>query len=380
LGRLGLVIADLDAEYIRNFEKYLVANYPGRFDLAAFSSVHALQDFLESKSHADIILVDSRMYDESKTCYDRGLVLLLTESRPGKQCPGKAAGQVMKYQHVDRLISEVLGLYSANTGSGRPVHGRRKTCIVSVASPAGGTGKSSIAAGCSILCAGRGLKTFFLCLESVPSTDRFFRGESDQSFSNVIFHLKGSGSLWLKLESARCHDPRTSVHFFKSPECILEMNEFDEKDAARLISEFRSCCAYDMVFVDLSSGLNSINAEVMRLSDVILLVLTRDAVVESKTGVFTKGLDLLDSRWKSALPERIIPLLNLSPAFDGDGPVCGYSPAAVIADHSNKSSNSPDDCVVNDVSFLADLNGVVEQILAGRSAAADSVEGGGSVA
>lgn len=382
MGRLSLVIADYDAEYIRNFEKYLIINYPRRFELISFSSPQSLNDFLDGPASADIILVNSRMYDMGNGRYDRGLLLLLSEDNSGivQQCPGQVVGSVMKYQHMDRLVSEILRLYAVNTTRDHPVQGRKNTLVVSVASPAGGTGKSSIAAGCSIMCAGRGLRTFYLNLENVPSTERFFRGESNQNFSNILYHLKGSGSLWLRLESAKCSDVRSGVHFFKPPESMLEMIEFEEQDVVRLIREFRSSCVYDMVFVDLSSGLSNINAEVMRHSDIILLVLVQDPVMEIKADVFSRGLDLLESRWKTALADKLLPVLNFSSGHTGFGSVYGYRPAVVIPDCESIHDNISFGSIISDVSFLTGLSSIADQILAGRSPEGISGEGGGSVA
>lgn len=382
MGRLSLVIADYDAEYIRNFGKYLITNYPGRFELASFSSPQALNDFLESSSSVDIVLVNSQMYDAGIGRSGRELLLLLAEGGRGTvpQCPEQAAGSVMKYQHMDRLVSEILRLYAVNTARDHPVHGRKNTFIVSAVSPAGGTGKSSIAAGCSIMCAGRGYRAFYLNLENSPSTERFFRGESNQSFSNVLYHLKGSGSLWLRLESARCPDARSGVHFFKPPESMLEMNELEEQDVVRLIREFRSSCVYDMVFVDLSTGLSNINAEVMRHSDIVLLVLVQDPVMEIKADVFSRGLDLLESRRKTALADKLLPVLNFASGYTGCGSVYGYRPAAVIPDCTRMYGNTSVGGLISDVSFLTGLNSIVDRILAGRPPAGISGEGGGSVA
>ena len=98
MGRLSLVIADYDAEYIRNLEKYLIINYPGRFELTSFSSPQALHGFLDSLESADIVLVNSLMYDEKIGQYDRGLVLLLEEGSPGQapQCRDTAPVSIMK--------------------------------------------------------------------------------------------------------------------------------------------------------------------------------------------------------------------------------------------------------------------------------------------
>ena len=83
MGRLGLVIADL----MPNISG--ISKIPGR-ELSGSSILQlrlSMRCRISKKSHADIILVDSR-HDEVKTCYDRGLVLLLTESRP-EACPAK---------------------------------------------------------------------------------------------------------------------------------------------------------------------------------------------------------------------------------------------------------------------------------------------------
>ncbi|NLP07734.1 MAG: AAA family ATPase [Clostridiaceae bacterium] len=378
MGRLSLVIADYDAEYIRNLEKYLILNYPGRFGLTSFSSSHTLCEFLESQASADIILVNSSIYEDRIEQYDRGLVLLLAEngSGPVPQCPGA----IRKYQHADRLVSELLRLYTANSSKDRLVPGRKNTCIISVVSPAGGVGKSSIAAGCSMMCAGRGLRTFYLNLEDIASTANFFNGESNQSFSNVLYHLKGSSNLWLRLESAKCSDARNGVHFFKPAESALEMNEFEKQDAVRLIREFKSSCVYDMVFVDTSPGLSETNTVVMSHSDVILLVLTQDPIMESKADIFSKGLALLESGWKSGLTDKLLPVVNFSSGSAGCISVCGYRPAAAIPDKSGPRGRFGAGEAVRDVSFLASLNGIVDQILAGRQLAGIPGEGGGSVA
>ena len=230
------------------------------------------------------------------------------------------------------------------------------------------------------MCAGRGLRTFYLNLENIPSTDRFFRGESDQSFSNVLYHLKGSGSIQLRLESAKCKDIRSGVHFFKPPESILEMNEFEEQDAVRLIREFRSNCMYDMVFIDMPSGLTDINTEVMRHSDTILLVLVRDPVMEPKADAFSRALDQLVCRKKPGLADKLLPILNFSAGSADCGPVYGFRPAAVIADCSRTHDGNTAGCLTGDVTFLASLNSIVDQILADRSVACISLNGGGSAA
>ena len=171
MGRLSLVIADYDAEYLQNFEKYLITYHPKRFELTSFSSADHLNAYLGEFHKIDILLVGSKMYKEMIGTGNPEIVLILSENESIAQTGAEA---VNKYQHMDRLISEVLRLYTLRSRKDCRVSCNEGTRVISIVSPAGGTGKSSIAAGCSILCAGRGMRAFYLNLEDIPSTGMFF--------------------------------------------------------------------------------------------------------------------------------------------------------------------------------------------------------------
>ena len=372
MGRLSLVIADYDAEYLQNFEKYLITYHPKRFELSSFSSADHLNTYLGEFHKIDILLVSSKMYKEMIGAGNPETVLILSENESIAQAGLEA---VNKYQHMDRLISEVIRLYSLGSKKDCRVSGNEGTRVISVVSPAGGTGKSSIAAGCSILCAGRGMRAFYLNLEDIPSTGMFFHGDSNQSFSNVIYQLKGNNpNLWLKLEAAGCADTGTGVHFFRPAENILDMNELTDEDISRLIFEFRKSSVYNVVFIDLPTGLNERNSSVLKYSDAVLLVLTPDFKLESSIEKFSKGLEMIENKLRADLIGRIVPILNFSKRQKAGGSIFGYKPIVEISDHSVSSDSRAFIKPVENPAFLAELNRVVNHILPGKSPAAASGE------
>ena len=190
MGRLSLVIADSDMEYIAKFERFLVVNYPQQFDIFSFSSYGKLSNFLNSPTKREILLINSKMYNQELQLRNIEKVIFL--SGDGAEHIPDGFEALNKYQHAERLVSDILRLYAARSLKACTMSGHSNTQVVCIYSPAGGAGKSSIAAGCSILCASRGLKTFYLNLEDVPSTSLFFHSESKQSFSKVIYHLTPS--------------------------------------------------------------------------------------------------------------------------------------------------------------------------------------------
>ncbi len=337
MGRMSIIIVDNDIEYLANLEKFLLVNYPQRFELFTFSSADKLTDFFKHKQSIDILIISSQIYRKDMKTVKAELSLILLEdsnfrapkagvlspncerlSAEGERQSAEVTGvieTIYKYQHMDKLVSEIIRLYSEKSLKNISITGQGNTRVVGVYSPSGGTGSSSIAAGCSILCAGRGVRSFYLNMEVIPSTDLFFNGDCARTFSNVIFHLKGKGdNLQLKLEGAKCVDTKSGVHYFKPPESILELNELTDLEIEYLVSGLKNSAVYDYVFIDMSSGLNSFNTAILPLADVILLVIDQDRRTMIKLEKFRAGLNLLEHKSGIGIANRIIPVLN---RFDG---------------------------------------------------------------
>ncbi len=365
MGRLSLIIADNDVEYLTKFEKFLLVNHPQRFDVFSFSSFCLLSDFLCSADKSDILLVDSKMYKKELNFQNIEVVMFLSDD--GMELIPEGFETIAKYQHAERLVMEILRLYADKSLKTCMMYGNADTRVVCVYSPIGGVGKTSIAAGCSILCARKGMKAFYLNLEEVPSTNLFFCSETEQSFSNVIYHLKGKGSnLGLKLEGAKCCDLQTGVHFFTPPDSIFEMEELSNHDVVRLVNVLKASAAYDTVFIDMSCGLNQRNTALLGCVDIILLVLAPDDTSTVKTKQLKAGFDMLKHKYGIELAGRVITILNKSgnressidkTAFIGSGQVVEIGECKSQAAYGHTAG------LVEDAAFLSGLNRLLENVM-----------------
>lgn len=385
MGRLSLVIADNDMDYLTKFEKFLMVNYPQRFDIFSFSSPGKLLDFLSSPDKRDILLINSKMYKKELQLKNIESLILLSDD--SAELIPEGFETINKYQHAERLVTDILRLYAARslkacTVSGHGSHG--STRVVCIYSSAGGTGKTSIAAGCSILCAGRGLKTFYLNLEDVPSTSLFFFGETEQNFSNVIYHLKGKGNnLGLKLEGAKCCDSRTGVHFFAPPDSILEMEELSDHNVVRLVNELKASAMYDAVFIDMPCGLNKRNAAILSCADIIVLVLVPGDTSMIKMNELKAGFDMLEHKYEVGLEGRIITILNKNDKRAGNIGAAvfnGSKPVIEIGDCVLQGANDHAAGLVENMDFLSSLNKLLECVLPHGAAAAPAYGGGEFIA
>jgi cellulose biosynthesis protein BcsQ len=311
MGKLRLVIADEDEGYVESLTGFLMSNYPQRFQIGSFTKPEYLEKFLsDNECRVDILLVSPAFTVAQGWKKKAGTVIILYEGKHSGKVNGCEC--VNKYQHGDILVSAILDISSGDGKTGlAQTGGTRNTRIVSVYSPIGGAGKTSIAANICIQCSRRGLKAFYLNLENAHSTPCYFDGSSEYNLSHVFFYLKDRDcNLGMKLEGLKSIDTTYNVHFFMPPDTILEMDEMLPEDYRCLIRQFRQIGSYDVVVVDMDSNFESRNMALLEMSDEILLVAGEDYVSKAKMAAFFRQLELLSDKDSFNIYEKIKPVVN----------------------------------------------------------------------
>ena len=385
LGKLSLVLADDDEDYIDSFSNYLLKHHAQSFDIHTFSCVESLTAFfsddtrrvnillagpgfiyagIPSGSAEIIILLDCGNTDiqkgtflEARSICGRGVSpVLCTEGVPS----------IKRYQHAEKLVSSIFSQYSAKNTAGRLPAGKSSTMITAFISPSGGAGKSVISAGCSILCAGRGMKVFYLNLEGSPSTGLYFKGNSDQNFSNVLYYLKDKEvNPDIRLAGASCVDVSTGVHFFLPPESQLEMSCLKPEDLKRLLDSFRSATVYDAVFIDMPGKLDECGITAMNAADRVVCICGPDSTSMFKAQCLQAELELLERRYITGLMEKTIHVLNDSRSIGVDS--CynptGVKPEVVFKEsQALRSATGGRDLLDCGVNFASEISMLLEKI------------------
>lgn len=387
MGRLSLILADNDSSYAAGLEKFLVINHPRKFDIFSFSSYEKLADFLDNNDRKDILLINSGMYSEELRKKNIGSLIFLSGDNTDSVPEG--LGSVFKYQHIDKLVTDMIRLYTADCHRECPAPVKSRTKLICVCSSAGGAGVSSISAGLSILCAGRGLRTFYLNLENIPSTGVYLQSVNREcNFSNVIYHLKEKGTnLGLKLEGLKSCDLRSGVSFFPPPDSILELEELTARDISALLNEFKTGASYDAVFIDMAACLDKRASAVFSAADMILLVVVPGENTSEKLRRLKEGFDILGRKHGICLDGRLYEILNRSGGvypsgfaaadeiYSAGADTCGFSVTAEIGDYSGQTGKGYPGCLLENVSFLSDLNGVLDIILSTEAVFAGAAGG-----
>lgn len=310
MSRLNLTIADSDTAYLESMVKFLLSNHSKRFQVNSFSNSDYLEAFLEEPDKkTDILLVCPEFYSDAVAKSKVTSIIILTNGRIPENIHKHKT--VNKYQHAEKLVSGILGVYAENSGDEVLIYsGEKNTRVIALYSPAGGAGKTTIAVNLARQCAVRGLPVFYLNLENIPSTGCYFETDDKHSFSDMLFYLKEkSKNLGLRIEALRSID-YTGVHYFSPQESLLELEEMLPEELLLMIDQFRLLNQYEIVIVDMPSGFNEQTASILKACDNILVVLNQDPVSITKLKRFEKEMDLYYSIHEISFSEKCILVLN----------------------------------------------------------------------
>ncbi len=274
--KIRLIIVTKEREYAELFYDG-AASKRDLVDIDICTSYEKLDAMLQQGRY-DVVLAERDAVDYVDPSRVK-LILLLWNQKQGMSEYVQEMPMVKKYQRISGILSDVQGQYAkvAPEHFGASDKGR----ITAVWSPAGGTGKTSVALASAVRSALNGRKTTYLDLEYFSGTEALFE-RSGKSLSTVFTQL--SGNLALQMQSIRLEDSNTNVNYFSPPSNYDDMNELTEEDILALVRA-ASGSAEELV-VDLSSLCDRKNRAIFEVADRILLVVDQSAVAAAKLQQF----------------------------------------------------------------------------------------------
>ena len=311
MAKLNLIVADTDKAYLEALSSCLTDTHSNKFQLSCFTEQRYLAEYLSSSNTmVDILLISPNMLTDSLPKENVRCVMLLSTGRMDQKLNKYAA--IDKYQTGETMVGAILGIYSEQSTDALILQGEnKKTLVIGVYSPQGGSGKTSIALGCAIHCTDSGQKIFYLNLESIQSTLLFLESKSEKNLSHAFYYIKENiPNLDMKLESVKQVDAETRIHFFSPPESVLEYEELTIEDFQRLINHLKQMAVYDAIFIDMSSAFDSRNIAVMEACDQVLAVLIHEAAAVVKAESLLKEIDIAFRKFGTDLREKLFFILN----------------------------------------------------------------------
>lgn len=362
MAKLNLVIADLDESYAKALSEYISSNHSTTFLVSCFTKADSFTGYMGEQPFVDVLLISPDFYDLSIGYSQISLKAVLSQ---GVLCREYSGFQIInKYNTGEKLISEVIHLYSKlNPSELRFSQYYKNAELIGVYSPAGGTGKTTIATALSMQCKELGKQSFYLNLESIQSTGVFFNLESKRNLSYVFYYLKEkSKNLSFKMDGIKSTEIDAGVHYFNPPESPLEYEEVNTDELEQLIKAIKGMGCYDFIFIDMSNTFDMKNYKIMGLCDCIVLITLQEPISVYKNRVLLDELVKLSDTDKESITDKFITVINKYKDKDGEGSTVQSPATVMIPEYTRAIINEEGKLVIDDDDFRRAINQLIKEI------------------
>ncbi len=307
--RLKMVVADGDKSYLEALEEYLISNYQHRFQLSFFSRTEYLEDMLSKENKAlDILLISSEMFSKDLKIQQVKKVFILSNGKLDLDIDSVTI--INKYQSCDALVTALMDVVSDGQLNNDNKFSKSNGKLITIYSPIGGSGKTTVAVATATLLAQMGRQVFYLNLEGISTMELYFRNESQYNLSNLYYFIKNRRkNISLKLEVMQTKDPLTEVAYLASGENPLEGEEINETDIEYMLTEFKESGLYDYIIIDLPSNLDTKTIQVMNQSHYVMMLINPNLVSTVKAQQFFSVIDKLPHSQENNL-DKFIMVMN----------------------------------------------------------------------
>lgn len=284
--KIQLLISAQDQDYCQHLSQMLAQEQADTFEVSICFTREKLPGILAGHRY-DVGLFDAAMLEQCDV--DKvTLPLVLWDEGVKLEDEQDGVGVVRKYQRVSHLAGEIMERYAKVSGSNRlPDSGWTRVCAVW--SPAGGTGKTTVALAYAARRVAEGKKVVYLDLESFSSTSTYF-SQDGKSISEAFEKL--GGNLELMLRSMRQKDTGSGIHYFCGPSNYDDIHILTYENMEELIVAAGQ--GMDEVVLDLSSVCDERCRKLLSMVDRVLLVTDGSQRSGAKLQQFTSQSNLFE--------------------------------------------------------------------------------------
>ncbi len=290
---IRVAIADRDEVYLERLGEGLQKN--SDIICTRYSEPGAFSHALKNRKF-DVVLFDTSMLDgQSWGVSDFANVTVpVVLYREGMETADLPTGmeRIAKYQRISGIYRAIVDLFASKSKSG--LESGQSSTVIAVFSPAGGTGKSTVAFKLARQLAAAGRRSLYLCAEDVPGAEAFVpaggAGGMDELYS---FVMDGQGDVGLKLEACAV-EISPGLSYLAPFGNLMDANDTSAQSMANLLEKVAGTGRFSCVVVDMSTGLSEKNRLILTQADHVVLVEKPDPCTQAKMRRFLGQYNMME--------------------------------------------------------------------------------------
>ncbi|NBI27857.1 AAA family ATPase [Chengkuizengella marina] len=277
MDKILLIVASNDREYIDGFSSYIRTSEIGKeFSITFFTDQQLINEYLQKNAAANVLLIDETwMSVEVNTSIN---IQVLCESNKGlENCNYKYH---FKYQPINDLLMAVKKGYieTYNIVPENKNSQAHKTKVISVFSPAGGSGKSVFSINLIKQLTMMDEEVFYLNLETIYPFQFYIQSDDlTNQFSKLLYYIKTNPAfLQNQLDDYLSYHPVLHCDYINPSSQMNDTLDLQLNDIKTYIQLIKETKKYNAIIIDCSSSLHERMIGALQQSDYIMNILIDD--------------------------------------------------------------------------------------------------------
>lgn len=268
--KIKLALADVDSEYVERFIDIIKGE--DNIMVSAFTDKEALAAAIQSHSF-DILLFSPNIDITGINLKKVAISILLYDDNDYSEIENyEKYPKINKYQRGTSIINKMLDMYSDVSNSAFfGGSGSSRAVSISVYSPVGGSGKTTIALSLATLIANRGYRVMYLNFETISSYGAYLKQDGGKNMGEIIAGFDKKINIPLKLKSIIKTDPR-GIMYFEEFSSIFDMEDITDEDIEKLVNAVADADICDYIIIDMDSVFDRKTRKVIEISNYNVIV------------------------------------------------------------------------------------------------------------
>ena len=291
---ISVAIVDSDRDYAERLMGGL-ENYPD-LSLSVFFSGEKFQTALE-KNKYDIVVFNPGSSEETLHFGTTKLPVCLCSNESDKA--GLYEGTALmieKYQRISTIYRQIMAAYADKAGIDIVTGSGAKTKLVTVYSPIGGSGKTTVAYAAAMTLAGAGKRVLYMNLEAISSMTAILPAK-ERGIVDLIEAVEKDVNFSVMLKGT-VEEGLGGVNYVGGFNRVADYRSVTESEIESLLTHIKNAQDFEYVILDTASDTGVITRVALNISDKILLVEKPGDLELAKMQIFTEQAIYLDNAWK----------------------------------------------------------------------------------
>lgn len=289
MAQTKIVLVDLDEEYLSALEKCFIDEFQHAAELSVITDAAYLKEYFRSPRTLDILVINEALYNQEFSKHNIAHLFMLTEETPDPREAGAAYSRMIyKYSGAREILNNVINRSGiSNTTNLRS--GVAK--LVSVFSPVGGAGQTTVAAGLCAVLSRNFKRVLYVGLDGLQAFRFLLNG--NQRLTGVEKTLASKSQyVYDKIKPLIVSELFDILPPFESSLASLGLSG---EHMRYLIDKIKHSGDYDFIVIDCARDFTADSAQVMADSDHTVLVTMQDALSASKFLCLLDNIDVSDT-------------------------------------------------------------------------------------